>query len=60
MAHETTRLAETAPETWGNTILWKLADAMGLIQDGAVLAEVNPDHILDHALIRIRFAEENA
>ena len=45
-------LAETPPETWGNTILYRLAQALGHAPEEANFApiEADPDELLEEAL----------
>lgn len=50
MGHETTKLEESPPETWGNTILWKLADALGRERDAHGGFTVDADELLEEAL----------
>lgn len=53
-------LAETPVNTWANTILYRLGRELGYPVNegrGSIIAE--PDEILQAALSRIRYAEEN-
>lgn len=53
-------LNDTPVETWGNTILYRLAEALEYPRDAAGGYTANPDEILDDALGIIRmYREEN-
>ena len=53
-------LNDTPVETWGNTILYRLAEALEYPKDAARGYTANPDEILDDALGIIRmYREEN-
>lgn len=53
-------LDDTPVETWGNTILYRLAEALEYPKDAAGGYTVDPDEILDDALeILWMYREQN-
>jgi hypothetical protein len=48
------KLADSPQTTWGNTILYRLALALGVVPAGDGMIEVDPDDILEQAEEHIR------
>lgn len=52
MTH-TDKLADLPDEMWANHIMWRLALAMGIAKHGDVVISVDPDDLLEAAVIRL-------
>ncbi len=50
---QTVRLETSPPETWANTILYRLAIALGVAKAGDGTIQIDPDVILEQAIEHI-------
>lgn len=54
MKNTETKLVDTPKKFWANLILWRLALAMGMVEEGEKIAYIDVDEVLQQAEEQLR------